>query len=139
MPRLTRWHLKSAMVFLVAALFLGVLQAAVRPLGLPVWLLATTPLFVHMLVVGWLTQMIFGVAYWMFPVYTRARPFRSPELGWAVFALLQVGLVLRVAAELAAPALPGRVPAAVFILSAACQLLAGLGFVLNSWGRVKER
>lgn len=145
MPRLTRWHLKSAMVFLALGLALGVLRAAAgaHVPGVPVRLLATYPLFVHLLVVGWLTQMIFGVAYWMFPIHSRERPYLSPGLGWTAFALLQVGLALRVVAELV-PALAGAgsgpaVPPGAFWLSAGAQWLAGLGFVANTWPRVKVR
>lgn len=49
--------------------------------------------------VGWVTQMIFGVIYWMFPIITRAQPRGNERLGWAVYILLNVGLLLRVIYE----------------------------------------
>jgi heme/copper-type cytochrome/quinol oxidase subunit 1 len=33
-----------------------------------------TPAYFHLFLVGWVTQMIFGVIYWMFPIITRTRP-----------------------------------------------------------------
>jgi hypothetical protein len=35
MPTLTRWFIKSALVYFLAALVIGVAQAAQAPLGLP--------------------------------------------------------------------------------------------------------
>lgn len=54
--------------------------------------------------VGWVTQMIIGVAFWMFPKYTRERPRGSEALAWITYVLLNVGLLLRAIAE------PANVP-----------------------------
>jgi hypothetical protein len=32
------------------------------------------PTYLHLLVLGWLTQLIFGVAFWMFPRYSARNP-----------------------------------------------------------------
>ena len=98
MPRLTRYFIKAAMLYLIAALLSGV--AMQEPLAARMPLLrAFWPTYVHLLVVGWLTQLIFGVAYWMFPRYSAERTRASERLGWAAFALLNIGLVLRVVGE----------------------------------------
>ncbi|MGH7499440.1 MAG: hypothetical protein ACREL3_11400, partial [Gemmatimonadales bacterium] len=98
MPRLTRWLIRAAMLYLVAALALGIIMqspfAAQSPLTRAIW-----PAYLHLLVVGWLTQLIFGVAYWMFPRYSAEQPRGSERLGWAALVLLNVGLVLRAVAE----------------------------------------
>ncbi|MGW8249659.1 MAG: hypothetical protein ACWGO1_03380, partial [Anaerolineales bacterium] len=67
MPVLTRWFLKSSLLFLVLSALLGVLLAARAPLGLPGAIGAFNPLFFHLFMVGWVTQLIFGVVFWMFP------------------------------------------------------------------------
>jgi hypothetical protein len=124
------------MIYLVAALILGAVMqtplAARFPLFRALWLT-----YLHLLVVGWLTQLIFGVAYWMFPRYSAEQPRGSERLGWATFALLNLGLVLRVIAE---PwhALAGQ-GAALPVSSAMLQLLAGWVFVVNTWPRIRER
>ena len=124
------------MIYLVAALVLGAVMqtplATRLPLFRALWLT-----YVHLLVVGWLTQLIFGVAYWMFPRYSAERPRGSERLGWATFALLNLGLLLRVIAE---PwhALAGR-GVALLVSSALLQLLAGWTFVVNTWPRIRER
>ena len=61
MPALTRTYLKCALLWLVAALAAWALQA-LGPLtgGRPEWA-ALGPTAVHLFVVGWLTQLIFGI------------------------------------------------------------------------------
>lgn len=139
MPTLTRWFIKSSMVYLIAALLLGFILAlhGLRPLASFVGLLQ--PGYVHLFVVGWVTQMIFGVLYWMFPIITRAQPRGRPWLGWATYVLLNVGLLLRVVGEPLVGAAPQSGGGWLLVASAVLQWFAGLFFVINSWPRVKER
>lgn len=137
MPALTRWFIRSALVYLVVALFLGVLQAGGLLWG---WNLpAIFPVYIHLFVVGWLTLMIFGVAYWMFPKYSRDRPRLSEPVGWAVFILINLGLVLRLISEPLTGAPSGAIWGWLLAVSAFFQWLAGMLFVANTWARVKER
>jgi hypothetical protein len=124
------------MLYLVAALALGIVAQTPAASRVPL-LRAIWPTYIHLLVVGWLTQLIFGVAYWMFPRYSPEQPRGSERLGWAAFVLLNTGLVLRALAE---PwhSMTGRAGTAL-VASAALQLLAGLAFVVNTWPRVRER
>jgi hypothetical protein len=132
----SQWFIRTAMMYFVVALVLGAAMqttlAARLPLFQALWLT-----YIHLLVVWWLTQLIFGVAYWMFPRYSAERPRGSERLGWATFALLNLGLLLRVIAE---PwhALAGR-GAALLVGSALLQLLAAWIFVVNTWPRIRER
>ncbi len=139
MPPLTRWYIKSALACLAAGLLLGAIQAAPPSVGIPRLLDAAGPAYVHLLVVGWVTQMIFGVAYWMFPKHSVERPRGSDVLAVATFALLNGGLVLRVLAEPAHALRPGAGSAVLLAASALAQWLAGAGFVANTWPRVKEK
>ncbi|MFI5279093.1 MAG: hypothetical protein ACHQU1_01250 [Gemmatimonadales bacterium] len=136
MPTLTRWFLRAAIVNLVAALALALLMAlpgfaAVAP--------AWRPVYVHLLVMGWATQMIFGVALWMFP---RKRPLDLKTfdwLGWGCFAFTNLGLALRALAE---PTLQAGqwAPAGTLVqVAAALQLAAILAFVVQAWPRVTAR
>ena len=136
MPLLTRWFIKAAMVYLIAALLCGVAMQDPIAARLPV-LRAFWPTYLHLLVVGWLTQLIFGVAFWMFPKHSWAPPRGSDRLGWTCFALLNFGLVLRAVAEPLQGL--GRPSAPLLVASAVAQLLAGWAFVANTWPRVRER
>jgi hypothetical protein len=136
MPTLTRWFVKSGLLYLVAGFLLAVLMQWPATRGWPV-LRAAWPTYVHLLVVGWLTQLIFGVAFWLFPKYSTERPRGSERLGWISFALLNAGLLLRIAGE--PRALMGGDAATLLTASAVAQLLAGWAFVANTWPRIRER
>lgn len=121
-------HLMLAMVIGIA-LVLAAVGAPVPPLPYPV--------YVHLLGVGWLTQLIFGVAYWMFPGRTRQPSWAELSVLWSVYGLLNAGLVLRAVAE-SMLGRPGQWPE-LLVFSAVAQLLAILGFVWHLWPRVARR
>jgi hypothetical protein len=135
-PTLTRLFIKSAMLYLVAALILSTaMQSPLR--GKVPFLLVVWPTYLHLLVVGWLTQLIFGVAFWLFPKHPAAHHRGSDPLGWTTFFLLNLGLILRAIVE-PWPTL-GSPRGALLILGAAAQLVAGWLFIINTWPRVRER
>jgi hypothetical protein len=138
-PKITRWYLKTALLYLVLSLLTGVVLAARGVLRLPAAFAGLSPVYFHLLMVGWVTQLIFGVVFWMFPKQSPARPRGSERLAWATYVLLNGGLMLRALAEPWMTAAPGGLPGSLLAVSAMLQWLAGLGFVANTWGRVKER
>lgn len=139
MPLLTRWLIRTALVYFVAALVTA-LALALRPvLNLPEFTRALTPVYFHLLMVGWVTQLIMGVVFWMFPKFTKENPRRSEPLGWATYTLLNGGLVLRVIGEPLLASTEGMLVAWLVVASAVMQWLAGMAFVLNTWARVKGR
>ena len=129
MPRLVRWLIRSALICLVAALVLGAVRA-LSPGN--AWLAGAWPVYLHLLVLGWLSQLVTGVAYWMFPRVERgAAP--TDWRGWAVFALLNAGLVIRVIAE------PTMLHGSWLPLAAVLQFLAMTIFAWSIWPRVRGR
>ncbi len=126
---------------MLAALIVAVVPA-LRTWGLlPSWTAALTPVYFHLFLVGWLTQLIIGVAHWMFPKFSREQPRGIEPLLWATYICINVGLLLRVVAEplLAQAAQPGGFWGWILVLSAVLQWFGGLFFVINTWPRVKER
>lgn len=136
MPTLTRWFLRAAIVNLVAGLALGLVLAL--PMGAdlsPGWRMV----YVHLLVMGWATQMIFGVAYWMFPRRVPLDLTAFDTIGWTCFATMNAGLLLRAIAEpiLAVRASPPA--AAGLLLAALLQFVSVVAFVFQAWPRVSAR
>jgi hypothetical protein len=141
MPPLTRWFIKTSFLYFALALVAGVVigaQAvwAFSPPGVDLY-----PSYFHLLAEGWITMLIIGVVFWMFPKYTLEWPRRNPSLGWASYILLNLGLVLRIISEPANAVVgtPASVWAILLVVAAALQWLGGMAFVVNSWGRVKEK
>jgi hypothetical protein len=136
MPTLVRWFIKAALVHFVLALTAGLLLA-LNPV-LPFTIPSLNPVYLHLLMMGWVTQLIMGVAYWMFPRYSKESARGQERIGWAVLILLNVGLALRAIGE---PLLSGTqiVSGVLLAVSAVMQLAAGWTFIALIWPRVRER
>jgi len=139
MPPLTRWYIKTALVYLAAALLLAIILAWPDAENLPAFVRFMTPAYFHLFLVGWVTQMIFGVIYWMFPIINRVRPRGNEQLGWVVYLLLNGGLLLRVLAEPLLSTHPEAGFGWVLVISALMQWFAALLFIILTWPRVKKR
>lgn len=139
MPSLTRWYIKTSLLYFVAALIVGVALMLRLILNLPAFIAALQPTYFHLLMLGWVAQLIFGVAFWMFPKASTSHPRGSERVGWVTYTLLNTGLLLRVLGEPLATMQPGPLPGWILVFSAALQVVAGWTFVLNTWKRVKER
>jgi hypothetical protein len=136
MPPLSRWFLKAGFTALVLALLLELLIA--RPASL--WPSLPNQALrlggTHLLTVGWLLQLMTGVAFWMFPRHPTRPPRGDARLGWIAMVLLNLGLLLRLIGE------PWRLgfggPAWPLMASALLQLGALGLIVVLLWPRVRE-
>ncbi|MDX1663776.1 MAG: hypothetical protein R3272_08280 [Candidatus Promineifilaceae bacterium] len=137
MPTVTRWYLKSSFLYLLAAVGVGVWLALRGLAPVPAFLAFVQPVYVHLFLVGWVTQLIFGVVYWLFPPPREGD--RHDAVWWATFILLNIGLLLRVVAEPAATPRPGSVWGWLLVLSALLQWAAALGFAYTTWPRARRR
>lgn len=138
-PLLTRLYVKTAFIYLAASLLVAILAAFSRLAGEAAIGAALWPSYVHLLVMGWLTQLIFGVAFWLFPRFSRERPYGVTWPMSAAYAMLNGGLIIRLLAE------PGLLPfgrTAVSWIMAASALLQWVAVVLMAaytWRRVKRK
>ncbi|KPL79497.1 hypothetical protein [Herpetosiphon geysericola] len=140
MPTLARYYIRTAFVWLVLAFAIGIAMLTSQ-----LWALKTNPLaalqivFYHALMVGWVTQLIVGVAIWLFPVHSREQPRGNENVAWAAYATFNLGLGLRSIVEpLLQWAPSGLVKWA--IVGAACLQVAALWLILLMlWPRVKAK
>lgn len=139
MPSITRLFIKASLLYLVVALFVGVLLVLRLLYDLPGIISGFSPIYFHLFMVGWVMQLIVGVAYWMFPKWSKEQPRGYDWLALTTFWLLNVGLLLRMAAEPALTVSRWGGWGWLIIVSAVLQWLAGLAFVINTWPRVKEK
>ncbi len=139
MPTVTRWFVKLSLIYLVLALVVGLGLVMQRVVGGPDWLALLSPAYFHLFMVGWVTQLIFGVAHWMFPNYSKEAPRGREELIWAALIALNTGLVLRVLAEPLAVREVGGFWGIVLVVSATLQWVGVVLFSINTWPRVRPR
>jgi hypothetical protein len=134
MPRIARVFIKTGLVYFLASLLLG-LAAEFNWLQFP----GIVPLFWHLLMVGWITQIIFGVSMWMFPGRTREEGFNAQLWGWLTYIFLNVGLLLRLIAEPAAYLATGSMWSVMMVISAASQVVAALTYIAELWPRIQSK
>jgi hypothetical protein len=139
MPLLARWFVKTALVYLAAALLTGLAIAASPLLEARTFPAALWTSYLHLFVVGWLTQLIFGVALWLFPRHSRELPHGHLTLAWITYVLLNLGLVGRSVAEPAMFWSADPVWRWGLALAAVLQWLAVGVYVVFIWGRVRTK
>jgi cbb3-type cytochrome oxidase subunit 1 len=143
MPRLTRYFIKTALLYLVASVLIGTLVAARAafdpPAELAAALAALTPVYFHLFMVGWVTQLIFGMLFWMLPRQSKERPRGNESLAWIAFITINVGLLMRAIGEPLVTLQPDLGAGWLLALSALLQLIGGWAFIGNAWPRVRER
>jgi hypothetical protein len=130
MPRLSCWFIKASLIYLALGFTFGALLLAHKGLSLypPLW--STLPLHMEFLLVGWMLQLAFGVAFWILPRFGKGAPRGNLRLAWASFLLLNMGVWLVSAGSLAG----------FNSLSIAGRLADATGaaiFVLASWRRIR--
>ena len=150
MPTTSRAFVKASLIYLGLGALLGALLLVNRWVFLGTAIGSLRVSHVQFLVVGWLTQLIIGVAWWLFPPLTiglrpgSPKPARrgqaqrgSEPLIWATFLALNAGILLRsVFAPLYSWTEIGLFNALAGI-SGLFLLTAAITFVVNLWGRVR--
>ena len=91
MDRFARYFVIASLIYLFLGSSLGVAMVSIHGEwgGLEYYLI---PSHTHLNLLGWVSMMIFGVAYHVIPRFS-GRQIYSRKLGWAHFVLAQFGLV----------------------------------------------
>ncbi len=139
MPRLTRYFIKTALIYLAVSLLAGSLVVARAAFDLPSELAALTPVYFHLFMVGWVTQLIFGMLFWMLPRQSKERPRGDERLAWIAYVAINIGLILRAIGEPLVTLQPNLGAGWLLALSAVLQLMGGWAFIGNAWPRVQVR
>jgi hypothetical protein len=150
-PATSRTFVKASILYLCLGAILGAFMYINRSVPLGPWVGYVRVTHIQVLVVGWLTQLILGVAWWLFPPLKiglrtdaplpvrRGQTQRGSEpLFWATFVCLNAGILLRALFE---PLYTWtKIDLFLFLtgISGLFLLLAAIAFVLNMWGRVRE-
>jgi len=136
MPTTTRWFIRSAVIYFVLGITLAFLAEFPSITGE----LSLLPIYWHMLVMGWITQLIIGVSVWMFPRKHRDKKARESFLVWSAFWTLNIGLILRFLSEPFIPAITdNQVIKISIVLSAILQWIAVLFYTIEIWPRLQNR
>lgn len=129
MPRVSVWLVRASLLHLLSGAILGAGYLAFKAEG---WFaILVTHLGTHQeqMLVGWMVQLVIGVAYWILPRTEGQGPKESGRLMWLVFWLLNAGVL--VASLGTDPALPSSL---VFVGRVA-ETAAAVLFARHAWHR----
>ncbi len=130
MPRLSAWFIRASLIYLLVGFTWGALLLINNATGFSTAVTALLPSHVEFLFVGWFLQLAMGTAYWILPRYPHGEPRGKEKPGWAVFILLNAGLILVAGSSLFHHPLPVQAGHLLEIAAAAL-------YVSLIWRRVK--
>ncbi len=134
---LVRLYLRTAFFFLALGLFGGLWIEAQSMAG-GVISHGMIVAHVHVLLVGFLLMMVFGVAYWLFPRSGHGQPIGPyPILVGFSYALLTAGTLTRAVTEFFDAQLTTQAWAYVRLAASTCQVGGIMIGVVALWGRVR--
>lgn len=134
---LVRLYLRTAFFFLALGL-LGGLWIEAQSLAGGVISHGMVVAHVHVLLVGFLLMMVFGVAYWLFPRSGHGQPIGPyPVLVGFAYALLTAGTLTRAVTEFFDTQLAAQVWAYVRLGASTSQVGGIMIGVIALWGRVR--
>jgi hypothetical protein len=132
MPILSVFFIRTALIYLALGFTYGAFLLTNK--GVPfepgAWNLLNG--HIEFLMIGWIVQLIMGVAYWILPRFSK-EPTRGNELlPWLAYLLINVGIWMDIFSPLFHEFnwLP--------VLGKLIQTAAGVLFLLHAWPRVKS-
>ncbi len=139
MPRLARWFIKTSLLWFGLALSTALAMALWPLLGLHPSAAALWQPYLHMITVGWLTGLIIGVAFWLFPRAQGDDPRGRTWLAWLAFWTLNPGLAVRVVAEPSLTWSHAEIWRWLLVVAAILQWVGLVSFALYIWSRVRAK
>jgi heme/copper-type cytochrome/quinol oxidase subunit 1 len=134
---LVRRYIKTAIIFLAVGIALGGWMLVNRELyGRPPSEYETSA-HTHLIFVGFIMEMILGVALWLFPRPHKDDTRYSPRMANTAYWLLTLGTAIRAAGELARESADGAALRWLVVCSGLAQI-AGIGlFFYTMWSRIR--
>jgi cbb3-type cytochrome oxidase subunit 1 len=118
------------LIYLGIGFSLGAVMLAAPGLHLSPMTPRLRPLHTELLLVGWMVQLAFGIAYWILP-RQRGAARGNERLAWAALLLLNIGVLTVGLGTMAG------LPAQVITAGRAAELLGALAFAGHAWPRAR--
>lgn len=129
MPRVSVWLVRASLLHLLSGAVLGAAYLAFKAEG---WFaILVTHLGTHreQMLVGWMVQLVIGVAYWILPRVEGQGPKDSERIMWVVFGLLNAGVLV------AALGTDPSLPASLLFAGRVGETAAAVLFARHAWNR----
>ncbi|HYL55595.1 MAG TPA: hypothetical protein VEU73_08480 [Gemmatimonadales bacterium] len=134
MPRASRWFIRASLVYLALGFTLGALLLCNKVVALTPALTRLLPAHIEFLLVGWVIQLVMGVATWILPRFGVPRSaYGSGTAVWVAFVALNAGVWLAATGPIAA----GRLGGLLSLFGRLAEAVAAVVFAANIWARVR--
>jgi hypothetical protein len=131
MPRLSALSVRIALLYLAVGFSLGMVLLFHKGIPLGAWVWRLLPAHIEFLLLGWTLHLVFGVAFWILPRFSREPKRGNESLAWTALCLLNLGIWLVGVVPLFV-----QVPA-LTLLGRIAEAGAAASFALHAWPRVK--
>lgn len=132
MPTLSVWCVRMALLYLGLGFTLGALMLSSTAIGFAPSILRLRPLHAEILMLGWMAQLAFGVAYWILPRLPGGRTRGSEPLAWLSLILLNVGILAVGLGQ------TFNAPTTISVLGRVAEALAVCAFAMQAWPRARS-
>ena len=133
MPRLSRWIIRTALLYLWVGITIGALLLAHKGVPLHPALWGWLPVHIEFMLVGWVVQLVMGVAFWLLPRYW-TKPHRPrARLVLLAYLALNAGIWLAAVYDLGWGERPFLLTGRILETSAV------LRFAIHAWNRIVSR
>lgn len=135
MPRLTVCMVRAALLHLAAGFLVGGFLLWEKGVGGIPWAWRLRALHVHLLTLGWVLQLAWGVAFWMLPRFTTTQDGKMVQRrgrerwAWAAFILINLATM-----SVVAGIFEGRIAP---VLAMTLMVVATLCFAIHAFPRIK--
>jgi hypothetical protein len=128
-PVASVWLIRVSFVHFASGALLGAFYLSWKAVGWFAWVVSHRQVHVEQMLVGWMVQLVIGVAFWILPRTEATATARSGPSIWVVFALLNAGVLL--AALGTAPDWPRELALA----GRSAEIVAAGLFAAHAWNR----
>jgi len=131
MPLLSRLYIRASLIYFAIGITIGALILIEKGTAWDPQLWRLLPVHIELVLLGWMLQLVMGVAYWILPRSGLPPVRKRPALATAAFVLLNLGILLHVYDILL---VSGNT---LLFISRLLELIALLAFLVHIWPRVK--
>lgn len=129
MPRVSVWFIRASLLHLLSGAALGAAYLAWKAYEWFPFAVSLRQVHVEQMLVGWLVQLVVGVAFWILPRPEGRDPGAYSGQMWVIFGLLNAGVL---AAALGSSA---ALPDALGLAGRAAEAAAAALFLIHAWHR----
>jgi hypothetical protein len=137
MPRLSQLMIRTALVWLAVGYTVGGLLLLNKGIPLLPWLWTLRFTHVHLLLVGWMVQVVCGVAFWILPRLDASGSRGNQRLAWLCYGALNSGVMLAALHDPLAAAVGERtITRAMLVIAGVLYVAAITAFVAHAAPRI---